>query len=52
MSIVQEGWFRGFAPVNELQHDVLLLDVEMPLLNGIEVARQLKKAGRIYSFWY
>ncbi len=32
--------------VNELQPDILLLDVEMPLLNGIEVARQLKKAGK------
>jgi DNA-binding NarL/FixJ family response regulator len=28
----------------ELAPDVLLLDVEMPLLNGIEVARQLNKS--------
>jgi len=33
--------------VDELLPDVLLLDVEMPLLNGIEVARQMKKGGRI-----
>ena len=29
--------------VKELQPDVLLLDVEMPQLTGIEVARRLKK---------
>lgn len=29
----------------ELRPDVLLLDVEMPGLNGIEVARRLKEAG-------
>ena len=33
--------------IDELLPDVLLLDVEMPLLNGIEVARQMKKGGRI-----
>ena len=33
--------------VDELLPDVLLLDVEMPLLNGIEVAQQMKKGGRI-----
>ncbi len=32
--------------VDELHPDVVLLDVEMPLLNGIEVARQLKNAGK------
>jgi len=33
--------------VDELRPDVLLLDVEMPLLNGIKVAKQLiKKEGR------
>ena len=32
--------------VNELLPDILLLDVEMPLLNGIEVARTLKNDGR------
>lgn len=29
--------------VDDLVPDVLLLDVEMPLLNGIEVAREMKK---------
>jgi two-component system, NarL family, response regulator DegU len=29
--------------VNELQPNILLLDVEMPRLNGIEVARRLNK---------
>jgi len=33
--------------VNELEPDVLLLDVEMPLLNGIEVAKQLNKSGKV-----
>jgi DNA-binding NarL/FixJ family response regulator len=33
--------------VDELLPDVLLLDVEMPFLNGIEVARQMKQGGRI-----
>ena len=32
--------------VYELLPDILLLDVEMPLLNGIEVARRLKNDGR------
>lgn len=32
--------------VKELQPDVLLLDVEMPNLTGIEVARRLKKERR------
>lgn len=32
--------------VDELMPDVLLLDVEMPLLNGIKVARQIKKDGK------
>jgi DNA-binding NarL/FixJ family response regulator len=32
--------------VDELRPDVLLLDVEMPLLNGIKVAKQLIKDGR------
>lgn len=33
--------------VHELRPDILLLDVEMPILNGIEVASRLKKeAGK------
>jgi len=31
--------------VNQLQPDLLILDVEMPRLNGIEVVRRLKEAG-------
>jgi DNA-binding NarL/FixJ family response regulator len=31
--------------VAQLKPDVLLLDMEMPVLNGIEVARQLHEAG-------
>jgi two-component system response regulator DegU len=31
--------------VNELQPDVLLLDVEMPVLSGTEVARQLQESN-------
>lgn len=31
--------------VKELTPDVLLLDMEMPALNGVDVARQLKGAG-------
>ncbi len=31
--------------VDELLPDILLLDVEMPLLNGIQVARKLKNLG-------
>jgi DNA-binding NarL/FixJ family response regulator len=30
--------------VEEMQPDVLLLDVEMPILNGIEVAQRLRKS--------
>lgn len=31
--------------VQELMPDILLLDVEMPILNGIEVASQLRREG-------
>jgi two-component system, NarL family, response regulator DegU len=34
---------EALALVRELQPDVLLLDVEMPQLNGIEVARRMRK---------
>ncbi len=34
---------EALALVKELRPDVLILDVEMPLLSGIEVARRLKK---------
>jgi len=37
--------FEALQLVNDLSPDILLLDVEMPYLNGIEVARQLKKDG-------
>jgi DNA-binding NarL/FixJ family response regulator len=33
--------------VHELLPDILLLDVEMPLLNGIDVARRLRKEAGI-----
>jgi DNA-binding NarL/FixJ family response regulator len=36
---------EALSKVYELSPDVLLLDVEMPHLNGIEVARKLKKEG-------
>jgi DNA-binding NarL/FixJ family response regulator len=31
--------------VEDLSPDVLLLDIEMPMLNGVEVARRLKDEG-------
>ncbi len=37
--------FEALRHVNELLPDILLLDVEMPLLNGIQVARKLKNLG-------
>jgi DNA-binding NarL/FixJ family response regulator len=41
-----ENGIDALRLVNELSPDVLLLDVEMPKLNGIEVARQLQRDGR------
>jgi len=38
--------YEALHLVSALQPDILLLDVEMPLLNGIEVARQLKIMGK------
>ncbi len=32
--------------VNDLEPDVLLLDVELPLLSGIDVAREIKRTGK------
>ena len=37
--------FEALQLVKELSPDILLLDVEMPFLNGIEVARRLRKDG-------
>ena len=36
---------EALALVNALKPEILILDVEMPLLNGIEVAHQMKKSG-------
>jgi DNA-binding NarL/FixJ family response regulator len=36
---------EALKSVKELQPDVLLLDIEMPLMDGIEVARQLQEAN-------
>jgi DNA-binding NarL/FixJ family response regulator len=39
---VSDG-LQALNSVQELQPDVLLLDIEMPIMDGIEVARQLQK---------
>jgi len=36
---------EAIQSVTELQPDVLLLDIEMPIMNGIEVARRLRELG-------
>jgi DNA-binding NarL/FixJ family response regulator len=36
---------EAIRSVTELQPDVLLLDIEMPHMNGIEVARRLRESG-------
>ena len=33
------------AAVNELQPDILVLDITLPLLSGVELARRLRAAG-------
>lgn len=44
VGIVEDG--RSLvAAVNELNPDLVVADISMPLLNGIEAIRQLKKAG-------
>jgi DNA-binding NarL/FixJ family response regulator len=36
---------QAFDAVMELKPDVLVLDISMPVMNGIETARRLKEAG-------
>jgi two-component system, NarL family, response regulator DegU len=36
---------NALALVSELQLDVLVLDVEMPNINGLEAVRQSRRAG-------
>lgn len=36
---------QALTLVDELQPDILLLDMEMPIVKGVEVARQLKEKG-------
>ena len=38
---------EALSLVERLQPDVLVLDVEMPKLNGVEVARYLRATGRL-----
>ncbi len=40
---VEDGWAM-VAAAAELRPDVIVADISMPLLNGIEAARQIKKA--------
>ncbi len=44
VGIVSDGR-EALAAVATLRPDVLVLDITMPSLNGIETARQLREAG-------
>lgn len=49
VGIVENG--RALVPaVQKLDPDVVLVDISMPLLNGIEAVRRLKKAGSQVAF--
>ena len=44
ISFASEG-FEGVEKAKELQPDVILMDVSLPKLNGIEAARQIRKVA-------